>query len=138
MKPSEIFRVDKKLFQKQINFIFLFSKGVMSAISTSLSNEEDILPSKDVLFRCCKKIAQLTKVIAFLNTKYEDSQYKINQQSKLYTLELNNLAKDITDRLHKSFEEEKESLEKTYQSNLGLKETAIQNEIDKSNQFDQH
>jgi hypothetical protein len=65
-----------------------------STISLNRANSSKNDVSKDLLFKMSKKIAQLTKVIYYLNTKNEDSGQRIRYITDEYELELKETVRD--------------------------------------------
>jgi len=58
----------------------------------SMSNGPSYQP--DIQYKMCKKIAQLTKVIYYLNSKDEDQQEQIESLKSLYEEEIENVNSD--------------------------------------------
>lgn len=63
----------------------------ISNLRKSISKETD---SKEIMFKMSKKIAQLTKVIYYLNTKNEDCDTKINSMQIAFDQEISEIIKD--------------------------------------------
>ncbi|KAI8894548.1 hypothetical protein BC833DRAFT_660816 [Globomyces pollinis-pini] len=60
-------------------------KGKLNGSRTSII---DLDPQKEILFKMSKKIAQLTKVVYFLNTKNEDTNLQMKQMKRQYEYDL--------------------------------------------------
>jgi len=65
-----------------------YKRGNSSVIS--VSNNVHSYQS-DIQYKMCKKIAQLTKVIYYLNSKDEDQQEQIKSLKTLYEKEIENV-----------------------------------------------
>ncbi|RKO94808.1 hypothetical protein BDK51DRAFT_30963 [Blyttiomyces helicus] len=64
--------------------------------------------SPEIAFRMCKKIAQLTKVIYYLNTKIEDHNVEIQSQAEAYEDEINDVIKDGQSQLERLVRKQEE------------------------------
>lgn len=63
-------------------------------ILKELTESSDQNYQKDILFKMSKKIAQLTKVVYFLNTRNEDMEVKMKDMKAACELEINETGKD--------------------------------------------
>ena len=61
--------------------------------------EAEISPDSDTMFKMSKKIAQLTKVVFFLNTKDEDNEAKVNSLTTLYEDEITHVISDAQSQI---------------------------------------
>lgn len=81
--------------------------------------------SNDISYKMCKKIAQLTKVVYFLNTKNEDHSTELKSLVEAYEAEIANLTAEATEKIQEfaSKCEEKEI-------EIAAHEKIIQNNVD--------
>ena len=69
------------------------SKGGSLANIAAMSGSIDATP--DIIYKMSKKIAQLTKVIYYLNTKHEDHEAEIHNLTDAYESEIDRVSKEL-------------------------------------------
>lgn len=72
----------------------LIRRSKVSLVSSRASSVRSVDPSKDLIFKMSKKIAQLTKVVYYLNTKTEDHTLHAEVLKHEYDQELADTIKD--------------------------------------------
>ncbi|ORX84177.1 hypothetical protein BCR32DRAFT_133839 [Anaeromyces robustus] len=98
----------------------------------------------DIQYKMCKKIAQLTKVVYYLNSKDEDQQEQIESLKSLYEKEIENIINFGNSQIKKlsvdieKFNIQKDAYESTlkvYTEKLQTMENQLKKEIEKENEL---